>query len=202
MLSKPWTQPEQPFAYPSGAVRLAVRLPIALYRLGLGMVIGSAPIMVLTTRGRRSGLPRYTPLEYRQHGSKYYLISAWGRRAHWVQNLLASPDVTVQCGHRTYAARARLVDDAGEASRAAQLFRRQTPYLYETLLARLFGESVVGSSQALSAPPSTIVRLDRLPNAAPPLPPLRSDMAWVLPAVMTMMMVTLGILVATRTRRS
>src|SRR5690606_27599379 len=123
----------------SGAVRLAIRLPIALYRLGLGMVIGAAPIMVLTTRGRRSGLPRHTALEYRQHGSKFYVISAWGRRAHWVQNLLAQPDVTIQCGHRTYATRARLVDDAGEVNRAVQLFRKQLPYIYDSMLAKVIG---------------------------------------------------------------
>jgi deazaflavin-dependent oxidoreductase (nitroreductase family) len=184
-------------------VRLVIRLPLALYRLGLGLVIGGAPIMVLTTRGRRSGLPRHTALEYRQHGSKFYLVSAWGRRAHWVQNLLADPDVTVQCGASTYAARARLVDDPGELHRSAQLFRKQLPYIYDMLLAKLVGETPVNPRQMASLTERlTIVRLDRLPDTPPPLPPLRSDLAWVLPAVTMVLTVTLGLLVATRTRRS
>ena len=204
MVTHQWTQPGQPFPYPSGAVRLAIRLPIALYRLGLGIVIGrAAPIMILTTRGRRSGLPRHTALEYRQHGSKFYLVSVWGERAQWVQNLLADPDVTVQYGHRTYAARARVVEDVGEAHRVAHLYRRQAPYLYDTVLAKVINEPSVNPRQAMETSDElTIIRLDRLPDAPPRIPPLRSDLAWVLPALTMLMSATLGLLVATRTRRS
>jgi deazaflavin-dependent oxidoreductase (nitroreductase family) len=184
-------------------VRLAIRLPIALYRLGLGIAIGAAPVMILTTRGRRTGLPRHTPLEYRQHGSKFYLVSVWGDRAQWVQNLLADPNVTIQFGHRTYAARGHVVEDAGELHRVAHLYRRQAPYIYNTLLARLINEPSINPREAMANSDSlAIIRLDRLQDTAPRVPPLRPDLAWVLPAVTMLMTVTLGLLVAARTRRS
>jgi deazaflavin-dependent oxidoreductase (nitroreductase family) len=203
LVSNRLSQLQQPFPYPKGAVRLAIRLPLALYRLGLGMVIGAAPIMILTTRGRRSGIPRHTALEYRQHGSKYYLISAWGKRAQWVQNLLANPDVTIQCGNRTYPARARLVDDPGEAHRVVQLYQRQLPYIYDTLLAKIVSEPTTNPRQVLAAGEHlTIIRLDRQAEAPVSLPPLRSDLGWVLPTVTMVLTVVLGLLVATRTRRT
>lgn len=158
--------------------------------------------MVLTTRGRRSGQPRHTALEYRQHGSKFYLVSAWGRQAQWVRNLKAEPNVTIQCGRRTYAARARVVDDVGEANRAIQLFRRQLPYIYDTLLAKVVGQPTMRPYEAATLGDRvTVVRLDRLPET-PTLPPLRADLAWVLPVVTMVFTVTLGWIVATRTRRS
>ena len=184
-------------------MRLVIRLPIALYRLGLGIVIGAAPVMILTTRGRRTGLARHTALEYRQHGNKFYLVSVWGERAQWVKNLIAEPDVTIQVGHRTFAARARVVDDSGEANRVTHLYRRQVPYLYDTLLAKLISEPSVFPRQAMEENATlTIVRLDRLSDAPPRIPPLRSDLAWVLPAVTLFMTALLGLLVAARTRRS
>lgn len=180
-------------------MRVVVRMPITLYRLGLGMLINAAPYMVLTTRGRKTGLPRHTALEYRQHGSKYYLISAWGRRSHWVQNLLAHPEVTFQCGSRTYAGQARLVDDAGEANRASQLFRKPQQTLYDRFADQW---SANLPQPAEGDTPLTIVRLDRQPNAKLPLPPLQADMAWILPALVTVMTVALGLIVAARIRRS
>ena len=66
--------------YPQGLGRWLLRLPLLLYRLGLGWLANSFRLMVLTTWGRKSGLPRHTAIEYRAHGSKIYVISAWGSR--------------------------------------------------------------------------------------------------------------------------
>lgn len=182
---------------------MAIRLPLALYRLGLGMVIGAAPIMVLTTRGRKSGLPRHTALEYRQHGSKFYVISGWGQRADWLQNLLADPNVTIQCGQHTFAARARVVEDAGEANRVVQLYRKQLPYIYDTLLSKVSGETSVNPRRVMEVSDKlTIVRMDRLTDVQPSQPPLQPDLVWVLPVTAMVMTATLGLIVAARTRRS
>ena len=101
--------------YPKGVGRLLVRMPVWMYRTGLGDLLNAANIMILTTRGRKSGLPRYTPIEYRRHGSKIYVISGWDERPHWYQNLLINPAVTVQFNGQDCKAIATEVEDAGEA---------------------------------------------------------------------------------------
>lgn len=60
------TQPLLPerLPYPShSALRSLFRLPILLYRLGLEPLVGWG-FMILTTTGRKSGLPRRTAIEY------------------------------------------------------------------------------------------------------------------------------------------
>ena len=80
------------------------KLPILQYKLGLGWTIGRY-ILLLTTTGRVSGLPRHTPLEYEydREGDRYRIAAGWGGNTDWYRNLLAEPHVTVQVG-RTYCA--------------------------------------------------------------------------------------------------
>jgi deazaflavin-dependent oxidoreductase (nitroreductase family) len=155
--------------YPGGIFRYLLRLPIWVYRLGLGGFIRFMHIMVLTTRGRSSGLPRHTAIEYRTHGSKTYVVSAWGTRPHWYQNLLANPIVSLRQGQRSINARARVVDDPNEALRALYLFRKTAPAYYDSLLARLSSkEAVNGKTLPNVSHEFTIVRLDPEANAEAP----------------------------------
>jgi len=58
-----------------------------------------APTLVLTTTGRRSGLPRSTALIYGRDGDRVVVVaSRAGARQHpwWYLNLLADPQVEVQ----------------------------------------------------------------------------------------------------------
>jgi deazaflavin-dependent oxidoreductase (nitroreductase family) len=82
--------------YPSHPVlRALFKSPILLYRLGLGWLVGRL-FMILTTTGRKSGLPRPTAIEYhRLHGRKY-VMNAYGTKSDWYRNLLADPLVTIQ----------------------------------------------------------------------------------------------------------
>lgn len=161
--------------YPRGPLRWLLRAPIWLYRLGLGAPLGSAHIMVLTTTGRVSGQPRHTAIEFRTHGSKTYLVSAWGERPHWYKNLLAHPVVGVAQGSQRFMARATVVDDASEAARVLYLFRKRAPAIYDALMARLSNAETVS---ARTVPAITdhfvIVRLEPAPDAAGPAP-LQAD---------------------------
>jgi deazaflavin-dependent oxidoreductase (nitroreductase family) len=166
--------------YPRGLVGELVRLPLLLYRLGLGPLVNLLPLLILTTRGRKSGRPRHSVLEYRRHGTKHYVVSAWGRQTQWMQNLLAHPLVTVQKGQDSFGARASLVEDSGEALRVLYLFRKKAPIIYDAVLARLSDQETVN---ARSLPDITsrivIVRLE--PIAGEPTPPaLSADLAWTL----------------------
>ena len=68
-------------------------------------------VLVLTTTGRKSGLPRQTPLQYEQVGEDIYIASARGPQADWFRNLQADPRVQVLVGGRQLPAQAEAVTD-------------------------------------------------------------------------------------------
>jgi deazaflavin-dependent oxidoreductase (nitroreductase family) len=72
-------------------------------------------ILILTTRGRKSGLPRSTPLIYQPHGDDHIVVGSNGGNdvaPDWYQNLAANPEVEVQVLADRFAARARTVTAA------------------------------------------------------------------------------------------
>ena len=83
-----------------------------------------AKYLYLTTTGRRSGLPRQIEIWFTRHEGRYYLVAEHGRRARWVQNLLADPAVRVRVGTRRFRARARVLDRRKEAALVDEVRRR------------------------------------------------------------------------------
>ncbi len=90
-----------------------------LYRhtRGRWSVIGrhELPALLITTTGRKSGLPRTQPLLYVVDGEDYIVVgSNWGQAHHpaWSANLLAEPAARVTIGDREFGGRATLVDGA------------------------------------------------------------------------------------------
>jgi deazaflavin-dependent oxidoreductase (nitroreductase family) len=165
--------------YPTGIFRRLLRLPIWLYRLGLGGLMNAISLMILTTRGRLTGLPRHTAIEYRAHGSKLYVVSGWGERPHWCQNLIADPIVTIRQGGRVFAAQARVVENTGEALRVLHLFRKRAPVFYDALITRLSDQQrVTVRSLPDVSDQFTIVRFDPL-MTDPALPSVPSDLRWL-----------------------
>lgn len=158
----PDTQADSIFIpYPAGLLKQILRVPLWLYQAGFGPVLGWLPFLILTTRGRRTGLPRHTVLEYRRHGSKFYIISGWGEQAHWYKNLLADDQVTIQYGRLTIPARAVKVTDPAEALRAVYMFRRGSP-LADVVLSRMSSADRIDLKTLTEvASEFTVVRLDR-----------------------------------------
>lgn len=67
-------------------------------------------ILLLTTRGRRTGTERTTPLIFRPHGDAYTVVASKGGTDEppaWYVNLKADPDVQVQIRGDVFRARAR-----------------------------------------------------------------------------------------------
>lgn len=65
------------------------------------LIVGrlAAPVLLLTTTGRKSGKPFTTPVTYLEDGGNFVVIASnWGQRRHpgWSANLLANPHATVQ----------------------------------------------------------------------------------------------------------
>jgi deazaflavin-dependent oxidoreductase (nitroreductase family) len=75
----------------------------------------TAPSLLLTTTGRKSGDKFIFPLFYGTDGGSYFVIASKGgapEHPGWYRNILANPDVEVQVGTKKMNARARTT--AGE----------------------------------------------------------------------------------------
>ena len=81
---------------------------MANYKRGVGP---TRVVMLLTTTGRKSGLPRQTPLQYEKVNDDYYIASARGSDADWFKNIVADPKVHVQIRDREFDAIAEPVTD-------------------------------------------------------------------------------------------
>lgn len=82
------------------------------FRANQGQVQGWAPLILLTTRGARSGQARIYPLMSVPYGEHYLAIASKGgapTHPQWYYNLLAHPEVTVEVGTTTMQATARLL---------------------------------------------------------------------------------------------
>ncbi len=83
---------------------------IEAFRSNGGRVKGRQhPVILLTTTGARSGLPRVTPLNFSVDGERLVVIaSSGGSATHpaWYRNLLADPVVTIEYGAEIFRARA------------------------------------------------------------------------------------------------
>lgn len=91
-----------------GLLRIGLRLPILLYRAHLGRFLGGRFLM-LTTTGRKTGLPHRTVLEVVFHDKEsdtYYIASGWGEKADWFRNVQKNPKVKVSTGRRQFEAEA------------------------------------------------------------------------------------------------
>lgn len=162
--------------YPSHpALRALFRLPILLYRLGFGPLVGRT-FMILTTTGRKSGLPRRTAIEHHTYQGRKYIMNGYGLRSDWCRNLLADSRVTVQTADGVERCRARrLITD--EELRQAYGFVESSPAF------RWFVKAL-GFEPTLE---QFLAQKDRWwlmtfdPTDEPTPPPLTADLWWVTP---------------------
>lgn len=88
---------------------------IAEFRKNQGKVGGNwegAPLLLLNTRGARSGKPHVVPVMYLKEGDRYYVFaSKAGADTHpdWYHNLKAHPEIQVEIGAEKLDARAEEV---------------------------------------------------------------------------------------------
>jgi F420H(2)-dependent quinone reductase len=107
-------------------LRWAGKLNVPLYRATGGRLmskVGRAPVLLLTTTGRRSGQKRTAPVVYLADGERMIVIgsNAGNTRAPaWALNLEANPAAEVEVGRRRTAVRARVA----EGEERAELWRK------------------------------------------------------------------------------
>ncbi len=97
-----------------------------LYAPGLGSLQGRF-VLLLTTIGRKSGLPRVTPLQYEEVDGKYCVASARGTEADWYRNILANPAVKVRAKSRRFDAMAEPITDPEQIADFLELRLRRHP---------------------------------------------------------------------------
>jgi deazaflavin-dependent oxidoreductase (nitroreductase family) len=70
--------------------------------------------VVLTTRGRKSGLSRQVLLPCTRTADFVVVISTYGHRSDWIRNLVHDPNAEVTHGGTVVAARAEIVENLEE----------------------------------------------------------------------------------------
>ncbi|HYH53472.1 MAG TPA: nitroreductase family deazaflavin-dependent oxidoreductase [Solirubrobacterales bacterium] len=126
------------------------KLNAPIYRLTGGRVggkLGKAPILLLTTTGRKSGEPRTAPVLYLADGDRFVVINTNAGNAKtpaWSLNLRANPEAEVEVGRKRVKVRARLA----EGEERVDLWRRHMEQYsgweyYETKLDREIGVFVL-----------------------------------------------------------
>ena len=70
-------------------------------------------ILLLTTKGRKTGEPRTTPLIYAEDGDRYVIVASKGgapEHPGWYENLAKDPNVELQVKDEVFAAHARTAE--------------------------------------------------------------------------------------------
>ncbi len=93
------------------------RFMLLSWRLGLGPYLSFWPegvgrYLVLIHTGRKSGLPRRTPVNFAEIDGDYYVTAGFGKRAHWYQNIMADPSIEVWAPDGWWQATAEDVSEA------------------------------------------------------------------------------------------
>jgi len=128
----------------------------------------SRMVLLLTTTGRKTGLPRTTPLQYEEIDGVYYIASARGQQADWFRNLQANPQVQVAVRERRFAALAEPITDPVRIADFLEYRLKAHPRMIGTLL-RLEGLPPHQSRAELEqfAAEKAVAALHELPSEPP-----------------------------------
>lgn len=143
-----------PKSRPGALLKLMFKMPVYVYRLRLGWLLGLRFLMV-SHRGRKTGKIRHTVLEvirYDAASKESIAVSAYGESSSWYRNLQASPALEIRTGFDTYVPAQRFL-------KADQVYDELIDYLRRhpkaiRAITRLLGMRYDGSEsqkQALAA---------------------------------------------------
>jgi deazaflavin-dependent oxidoreductase (nitroreductase family) len=155
---------------------------LLIWRLGLGPWINIWPqgfgrIMVVTHKGRKTGLRRQTPVNYTIIDDDIYCVAGFGEIADWYKNMLKDPNVEIWLPDGWWAG---IAEDISDSENRHQIMR-------EVLIASGFAAPLFGldpktlSESALVKATQTyrLVRISRTEARTGPDGP--GDLCWVWP---------------------
>jgi deazaflavin-dependent oxidoreductase (nitroreductase family) len=88
------------------------------------------PLLLLTTKGARTGRERVTPLNFSRDGDRYIVMaSKGGSSTHpdWYRNLVAHPTVTIEADGEQFRAHAK-VSEGAERTRLLKIHSTAMPF--------------------------------------------------------------------------
>jgi deazaflavin-dependent oxidoreductase (nitroreductase family) len=91
---------------------------------------------VVETTGRKSGLPRLTPVGGRRVGEAFWFVSEYGDKSQYVRNIQADPRVRVRIRGRWYVGTAHILPEDDARARLKSLPR------YNSTAVRAFGTNL------------------------------------------------------------
>ena len=124
----------------------------AAARLGIPLPL----VVILETRGRKSGQPRRIPVGKGIAGDTLWIVAEHGRKAAYVRNIEADPHVRVRVGRRWRSGIAQVLYDDDW-----RLRQRQLPNKLNSAVVRLMGTEHL----------TIRVDLEGAPRRAGPAPP-------------------------------
>jgi F420H(2)-dependent quinone reductase len=106
---------------------------IAQYRADGGASMGDRPLVLLTTVGRKTGMPRTTPMMFVREDERIFVIASNAgapKDPQWYRNLIADPSVTVELPGQEFTARATPLDGA-DYDRTWAMIKERYPFFAE-----------------------------------------------------------------------
>ena len=91
---------------------------------------GKSPVLLLTTKGARTGRERVNPLNFSRDGDRYIVMASKGgspTHPDWYHNLVAHPIVTVEADGERFEARAT-VSEGAERQRLLKIHTSAMPF--------------------------------------------------------------------------
>jgi deazaflavin-dependent oxidoreductase (nitroreductase family) len=88
------------------------------------------PLLLLTTKGARTGRERVTPLNFSRDGDRYIVMASKGgspTHPDWFHNLVAHPTVTVEADGERFTAQAK-VSQGAERKRLLKIHSTAMPF--------------------------------------------------------------------------
>ena len=117
---------------------------VLVYRASGGRLMGHFPggveILLLTTKGRKTGKPRTVPLLFLEDGDRFVVVGSKGgapKDPAWFNNLKAEPRADIELGQRRFSVTAREASPEEKARYWPLLLAIYPPYeAYQTRAGR------------------------------------------------------------------
>lgn len=163
-----------PVKYPQkGFLKWFFKMPMYGWRMGYGFLLGRW-MLILTTTGRKSGLPRHTPLQFFGGEGQKYIISGWGSQSDWFKNMVKYPNVTIQSAYGTESVQGRVVTEDADFITAFQRCQHDPimQFWFNSMDIPITQEAFLANKDQF-----TLVTFEPTSNPTPP--PMPIDLAWV-----------------------
>ncbi|MGM0385719.1 MAG: nitroreductase family deazaflavin-dependent oxidoreductase [Actinomycetota bacterium] len=151
-------------------------------------------IMVLVHTGRRSGLRRYTPLNFAEIDGDIWCVAGYGTSTDWYRNLRTNPGVGVWLPDgRHLSAEATDASDLPDAERLPLVRAVLVNSGFAAYLAGLNPRRLSDAELAAATASYRLVRLHPTGPADDAGPPAPGDLAWVRWAGIAVVVLTVGV---------